>query len=262
MPNPDGTPIWYELLSSDAEASKAFYEKVIGWTVHPAAPGGMDYRMIDTGGDGFVGGLMALTPEMQAGGAKPTWLFYIGVDDVDATAAKIVEHGGSITMAPFDIPGAGRAALVADPQGVPFYIMRGASEEASTVWSPMGMGKCSWNELNTSDQAAAMDFYAALFGWKYPEKMSMGPMGDYVFVEAAGQTIGATMNQPPGSPPPAWQFYFRTSDIEAAAAKVAEAGGTVHYGPAEVPGGDRIIVASDPHGVMFGAVGPGQQGAA
>lgn len=258
MPNSHGTPIWYELLSADADASKAFYEHVIGWTVHPAQPGGMDYRMIDTGIDGFVGGLMQLTPEMTSGGAKPTWLFYIGVDDVDATAARIVDHGGSITMPPFDIPGAGRAAMVADPQGLPFYIMRGSSDQSSTAWSRMGMGKCNWNELNTSDQAGAMAFYASVFGWKYPDRMPMGPMGDYVFIEAAGETIGATMTNPPDSPPPAWQFYFRTPDIEATAAKVKDAGGTVRFGPAEVPGGDRIIVASDPHGVMFGAVGPGQ----
>ena len=257
MTNPHGTPIWYELLSSDADASKAFYEKVIGWTVHPADAGGMDYRMIDTGGNDFVGGLMGLTPEMTAGGAKPTWLFYIGVDDVDATVAKIEEKGGSVRMPAFDMPGVGRLALVADPQGVPFYVMRGASDEDSKAWDRMGMGKCNWNELNTSDQAGANAFYADVFGWTYPDKMSMGEMGDYVFVEAAGETIGATMNTPPGSPPPAWQFYFRTPDIDATAAKVTASGGTVRYGPAEVPGGDRIIVASDPHGVMFGAVGPG-----
>jgi predicted enzyme related to lactoylglutathione lyase len=58
--------------------------------------------------------------------------------------------------------------------------------------------------------------------------------------------------------PSGWRFYFRTPDIEAAAAKVADAGGTLMMGPVEVPGGDRIIVASDPMGVVFGAVGPGQ----
>ena len=49
MPNPEGTPIWYELLTADAAASTKFYEHVIGWTVQPASrPAAMDYRMIDT----------------------------------------------------------------------------------------------------------------------------------------------------------------------------------------------------------------------
>ena len=69
------------------------------------------------------------------------------------------------------------------------------------------------------------------------------------------------MNAGAGGAPVGWRFYFRAPDIEEAAAKVTRNGGTVHAGPMEVPGGDRIIVASDPHNVMFGVVGPGNQGA-
>jgi len=82
----------------------------------------------------------------------------------------------------------------------------------------------------------------------------MGEMGDYIFVEAGGQTIGATMQTPPQGQPSAWQFYFRAPDIDVAAETVRTRGGTVHAGPMDVPGGDRIIVASDPHGTMFGVV--------
>ena len=255
--NPEGTPIWYELMTADPDASKAFYDTVIGWTIEAQPSGPMDYRMIDSGNGGQVGGVMRLTEEMIAGGAKPTWLFYIGVDDVDASIAKIEAAGGSVLMPAWDIPGIGRLAMVADPQGIPFYIMRGASDASSAAFERTGMGKCNWNELSTPDQAGANAFYATVFGWTYPDKMPMGDMGDYVFVEAGGQTIGATMQTPPQGQPSAWQFYFRAPDIEAAAAKVTTQGGTVRAGPMEVPGGDRIIVASDPHGVMFGVVGPG-----
>ena len=255
--NPEGTPIWYELMTADPDASKAFYDNVIGWTIEARPSGPMDYRMIDSGNGGQVGGVMRLTEEMIAGGAKPTWLFYIGVDDVDASIAKIEAAGGSVLMPAWDIPGIGRLAMVADPQGIPFYIMRGASDASSTAFERTGMGKCNWNELSTPDQAGANAFYATVFGWTYPDKMPMGPLGDYVFIQAGDQTIGATMQTPPQGQPSAWQFYFRAPDIEAAAAKVTAQGGTVHAGPMEVPGGDRIIVASDPHGVMFGVVGPG-----
>ena len=257
MPNPHGSPIWYELLSGDAARSKAFYDDVIGWTIADKSDQpGMDYRMIATSGGDFVGGMMPLTQEMRDGGAAPAWLFYIGVDDVDATAAKIAEKGGAIHMPPFDIPGVGRLAMVGDPQGNPFYIMRGASPDSSTAWSPDGMGKCAWNELATSDQAAGDAFYAALFGWSYPDKMDMPEEmsgGAYRFIAAAGQPIGATMTAGRGQPA-GWQFYFRAPDIEAAAAKVAAGGGTVTAGPMDVPGGDRIIVATDPEGVAFGVV--------
>jgi hypothetical protein len=48
--------------------------------------------------------------DMKKNGARPTWLFYVGVDDVDATAKKVEAAGGTLLMQPFDIPGAGRAA--------------------------------------------------------------------------------------------------------------------------------------------------------
>lgn len=258
MRNPHGTPIWYELQTADPDASKTFYDRVIGWTVGAQPEGEMDYRMIATADGGAVGGMMRLMPGMQSGGARPSWLFYIGVDDVDATVDRIKALGGGVTMGPMDLPGVGRMAMVTDPQGIPFYVMRGAIDAASGAFQRDGMGKCNWNELATPDHDAANAFYAELFGWSYPDRMTMpGDMGDYVFVEVNGQPIGATLKQGAEGQPAGWQFYFRAPDIEDAAAKVREGGGSVHAGPMEVPGGDRIIVASDPHGVMFGVVGPG-----
>lgn len=257
MTNPHGTPIWYELVTADPDASKAFYDAVLGWTIEARPSGEMDYRMIDTG-DGLVGGVMRLSDAMKAGGARPRWLFYIGVDDVDTTAAAITARDGQLHMGPFDLPGIGRMAFVADPQGQPFYIMKGASDGTSTVWHRDAPGKCNWNELATSDQQGANAFYADVFGWTCPGSMPMGEMGDYMFVEAGGETIGATMRAAPGAPG-GWLFYFGAPDIHVAKATVEAQGGTVHHGPSEVPGGMMIIVASDPHGVSFGVVGPAKQ---
>jgi predicted enzyme related to lactoylglutathione lyase len=257
MRNPHGTPIWYELLTTDPDASKAFYDDVIGWTVGPALDGDMDYRMIDTGREDFVGGVMRLTPDMVEDGAKPTWLFYVGVDDVDATVAKITAAGGSTHLPAFDMPGVGRMAMVADPQGNAFYVMRGESDEASTAWQRDGMGKCNWHELSTTDHAAGNAFYADVFGWTYPDTMEMpDDMGDYVFAAVGDEVFGATMKV--SQQPPGWLFYFRAPDIEDAAAKVKAHGCAIHAGPMEVPGGDMIIIATDPHGAMFGVAAPGK----
>lgn len=264
MPNPQGTPIWYELQTGDPDGAKSFYDAVIGWVIEDRPAGEIDYRMIAArdeqgNGAGLVGGVMRLTPDMKAASAKGGWMFYIGVDDVDASAAAVEAGGGSVLAGPWDIGEIGRLAVVADPQGNPFYIMRGASSDSSTAFDRMGMGKCNWNELTTTDQEAGHAFYTELFGWTYPDKMSMpGDMGDYVFVAAGEATIGATMKQVGGAPT-GWRFYFRAPDIERAAATVAARGGTVMMGPQEVPGGDRIIVAADPQGSVFGVVGPGDR---
>ena len=90
MANAHGSFIWYELLTKDAKAAKAFYDDVVGWNIDAQpAPGGMDYRTINAS-DGAAGGLMQLNADMLAHGAKPTWLGYIGVDDVDAAVAAVV----------------------------------------------------------------------------------------------------------------------------------------------------------------------------
>lgn len=120
-------------------------------------------------------------------------------------------------------------------------------------------GWCNWNELATPDQASANKFYETLFGWTYPDKMAMGEAGDYVFIAVGENRIGATMKQG-DKQPKGWRFYFRVPDIDAAVEKVKAGGGQVHAGPMDVPGGDRVIVASDPQGVPFGIAAPGKAG--
>lgn len=258
MANHHGSFIWYELLTKDAKAAKAFYDAGVGWTIQAEpVPGGMDYRVIEAS-DGQAGGVMQLSADMLAGGAKPGWLGYIGVDDVDASVAAVVEAGGQVHLPAFDIPGIGRLAMVTDPQGIPFYVMRGASPESSKAYSRMGMQHVSWNELITPDHDAALDFYGKLFGINKVGAMPMGEMGDYTFIangDSQGEAVGAVMRTPPGGHP-GWFFYFRVPDINAAKARVESLGGKVRMGPMEVPGGEWVISADDPEGAPFGLVAP------
>jgi predicted enzyme related to lactoylglutathione lyase len=252
--NPHGSFIWYELLAADPDNAAAFYGEVIGWTAAGSGQPGMDYRIFSAAGKP-VAGHMKLPDGAEEAGMRPGWLGYIGVDDVDSAVARIVEAGGEVHMPAMDLDGVGRMALVADPQGLPFYVIRGASEEASPSFDWVKAGHCSWNELSTPDQSGALDFYSSLFGWEKGDVMPMGEMGGYQFIHHGGQMIGAVMTNPPGIPA-GWKFAFGVRDVEEVARKIAAAGGTVHHGPAEVPGGDRVVMASDPEGVRFMAVGP------
>jgi len=256
MSNPHGTPIWYELQSHDPDAAARFYEAVVGWAIEGRPPGEVDYRMISAGA-GHVGGLAGLREGAVPPTMTPGWKVYIGVDDVDAAARALVDGGGTVMTAPFDLPGVGRMAFVADPQGTPFNLMRGATEGAeSTSFSPTLPGRGSWNELSTSDQPAALAFYTGLFGWRVAGAMPMGATGDYTFLALGETPLGAAMTGQPGSTP-AWRFYFRVPDADAAAAAITANGGTVEHGPTDVPGGARVVVARDPQGAAFGVVSGG-----
>ena len=158
----------------------------------------------------------------------------------------------------FDIPDIGRLAMVTDPQGIPFYVMRGASPERSTAYQRTGMGHVAWNELLAPDDAAALAFYADQFGLTRAGAMPMGEMGDYSFIantESKGDAIGAVMRTPPGGRS-GWFFYFRVPEIGAAKARIEAGGGTIRQGPMQVPGGEWVISADDPEGVPFGVVAP------
>jgi uncharacterized protein len=257
-PNPTGDFIWYELMTPDPEGSKAFYDAVIGWTIGDATPEYNGYRMIGAEG-GYAGGVLPITPEMQQHGARPTWLGYLNVADVDAAVASIERAGGKALMPATDIPNVGRIAMAADPQGAAFYVMKpippaGHENEPSTVFSPEKAGRCAWNELSTSDPIAARRFYGEQFGWTSDDFMPMGEHGEYRFIDHHGLRLGAIAGAMNGQPPH-WRFYFTVASVSAAKQTAEAKGGKVVTGPMEVPGGGHIIVGFDPQGAEFALVG-------
>jgi predicted enzyme related to lactoylglutathione lyase len=257
--NPAGNFIWYELMTTDADGAKAFYDAVVGWNVDAQSHFPNGYRMIGRSDGKMAGGILPLTDEMRQHGASPTWLGYINVEDVDASVAAIEQAGGKALMPAFDIPQVGRVAMVADPQGAPFYIMKpippeGQPDAVSDVFSPTEQQRVGWNELSTSDPAAARRFYTKQFAWDDGEFMPMGEMGEYRFLDHDGTRIGALCGTMPGGQTK-WRYYFRVPSIAAAKAAAEQHGATVHMGPHEVPTGDFIIIGSDPQGAEFALVG-------
>jgi len=97
MTNPCGSFIWYELMTPDPDAAATFYGSVVGWKIAPQPSpeaGGMDYRMIERSDGGMAGGVLKLTEETTSGGARPCWMPYLYVTDVDAEVAAIEKEGG------------------------------------------------------------------------------------------------------------------------------------------------------------------------
>lgn len=253
MSNFNGSFVWFELMTSDPDAAESFYKHVVGWSATDA--GFPDWRYTILKADGApVGGLMKM-PAKAPPDAKPGWIGYVGVDDVDSYAARIREAGGSLCHGPADIPGVGRFAVVADPEGAVFALFKGASEEAPPPSAPRAPGRLGWRELNAADQEKAFSFYAGLFGWTKAEAMDMGPMGVYQIFAIGGTPVGgfAPKREAPKS---FWRYYFNVDNIEAAAARVKEKGGEILHGPQQVPGGSWIIIGHDPQGAPFALVAP------
>lgn len=254
-----GSWIWYELMSPDPDGAKAFYEAVVGWSISTGHGNDTDYGFLSNADGSMAGGLLRLTKDMTDHGARPCWLGYIGVDDVDASVTAIEAAGGHALMPARDVEMAGRIAMMADCCGAPFYVMTptpppggGESNVFSATRNP---GRCGWNELMAGNAANAIAFYTGQFGWTLPEPMDMGAMGQYQFIAHDDVTIGAIMQKMPQVPAATWNHYFWVPSIEAAQAAVTASGGQVVNGPMQVPGDDWIIQGIDPQGAMFALVG-------
>ena len=251
-----GDFVWHELVTSDVSAAADFYTKVLGWSVADSGLPGTTY-MVCSAGATPVAGLMPIPETAAPAGMKPKWFGYVGVADVDVKAEDLKAAGGAVQHGPADIPGVGRFAVVADPQGGCFHLFKSDSPPPPEV--PLGTpGTVGWNELHAGDGERAFAFYASLFGWTKDEAIPMGPMGTYQLFANGGPAIGGMMTKMPDQLAPAWLYYFNVEAIDAAAGRATEAGGKVVHGPSEVPGGQWIVQCLDPQGALFAMVAPGR----
>ena len=261
MTKPAGGFIWYELMTPDSAAAKAFYEPVVGWTMTTGHASDDDYGFITRSDGGMAGGVLRLSQDMIEQGARPAWVGYLHVTDVDSAVGAIEAAGGKSLMPARDIAMAGRVAMVADPQGAPIYVMKPTPpadrpDAESDVFSVDRPQHVRWNELQSSDPEASVAFYIAHFGWSQQGEMDMGPMGKYRFIQHDGITLGAIMPKLPVVAHSTWSYYIGIDDIDRAAAAVTARGGTLNGAIMEIPGGEFSVHASDPQGTAFGLVGP------
>jgi len=118
-PPAEGVFVWDELGTNDADAAQRFYETVFGWTATDMGPDYGGYRIFNRGETG-VAGFMTLPDDSFS----PKWQPYVAVEDTDATVAKAAELGASTIVEPMDVPKVGRVAVLRDPQGATFGIIK------------------------------------------------------------------------------------------------------------------------------------------
>ena len=235
-----GTFIWHGNQSTDVEKAKSFYTELLGWQTEEW-PGEQEYTIIKVGDKGH-GGISA-----AQGGAPSHWMGNVFVEDTDETARRAEAAGGRILFGPESIPEVGRFALIADPQGatVTAFTPQGEGGE-------LGEGVFVWDELHTSDPAAAKSFYGEVFGWSASDQ-DMGGMTYTIFKRAGDIDVGGCMQLEEGmQAPPHWLVYISTRDIDATTARAKELGATVFVEPTDIPNMGRFSVVQDPAGAVFG----------
>jgi predicted enzyme related to lactoylglutathione lyase len=235
-----GTFSWVELLTSDADAAKAFYTSVFGWEYrdNPVGDDQVYSTALQDGQD--VGALYASEQ-------PPHWNCYVTVASADASATRASELGASVVAEAFDIFDVGRMAVIVDPVGAALCLWEPKRHIGATLVN--APGALAWNDLITPDPAGSARFYGDLFGWTTDEVP--GDSG-YRVIKNGERSNGGMMPLDPrmGATPPNWIPYFGHEDVDRLLGEIAGLGGQVLNGPMRLPQGS-IAVLSDPQGAAF-----------
>jgi predicted enzyme related to lactoylglutathione lyase len=270
MPQRDGyipgVPCWIDSNQPDPEAAAEFYRGLFGWEVEDVMPPGSEGRYFMARIRGLdVAAVGSIPP-----GAPPNavWNTYIWVDDVDETAAKVRDAGGTALREPFDVLDSGRMAVFADPEGAAFSVWQAREHKGARIVNEAG--SLNFNGLGTRDVEGAKAFYGAVFGWQTMtvgggnEMWTLPGYGDHLEESTPGlremvaemggpagfEDVVASINPIPDDQPdvrPHWSVTFATDDADATAAKAAELGGTVVVPPFDAPW-VRMTLIADPAG--------------
>jgi len=264
-----GVPCWIDTSQPDPEAAVDFYGGLFGWefknVVPPGAPG--KYFLA------FLRGREVAAISSISESAPPTamWDTYVWVDSADEAASTVREAGGGVVREPFDVPGAGRMAVFADPEGAVFCVWQAGQHRGARVVNEPG--SLNFNDLHTRDVEGAKSFYGSVFGWKTLalgsafEAWTLPGYGDFLerqdpdlrkrLAELGGpagfEDVVASLNPIADDQldlPAHWGVTFAVDDADAVAAKAEELGGTVVVPPFDAPW-VRMTVLTDPQGATF-----------
>ena len=221
----------YHLRTTDVSAARAFYAAVLG-TVEVE--------------------IFQLHEQALARGARPHWLGYIDVADVDATASAFAARGATPLGPKWVNPQGLEAAVMRDPGGAILALAKPAASNAAP--GP----EVAWHALNTRDLEGARANYQALFGWQFAEPIEIDGIGSvFPFAWGLEDEILGSISDITERPAvhPHWTFHFRVPDLEPALAAVRAHGG-VALDPLVLPSGDRVAVCDDAQGAAFALFAP------
>jgi predicted enzyme related to lactoylglutathione lyase len=238
---------WTELHTTDPTAARGFYGELFGWKLEDMPMPAGSYAIASVGGRHVAG--LTKTPEQAAKmGAPPSWLSYIAVDDVKASAAMAAKLGGKIVMDATPM-GPGTFAVIQDPTGGIFLLWHTTQSMGTFLYGEPGA--LNWNELISTDAAAAENFYTKLFGWN--AETNQMPSGPYTVFKNGDRFVGGLMAQPPDmkGAPSMWATYFNVTDVDTSITKATRLGAKTLVPAMDIPGVGRFAWLSDPQGAAF-----------
>jgi uncharacterized protein len=258
--HPPGSFCWIELGTTDQQAAKQLYGQLFGWTADDM-PMGPDefYTMFKLNGL-EVAACYKLRPGQVQTGVPVYWMLYMAVADVDGSAKRASELGGTVLLPPFDVFTAGRMAVIQDPTGVVFSMWQ--AKEHIGLRLVHEEGALCWADLLTKDRDRAAEFYSALFGWTIEKEDESHHR--YYHIKRGTEYVGgmpAPDQQLPGTTPH-WSIYFQTANCEKKTALAQSLGAKPLVANMKRENVGTLSIVADPQGATFCLFESARKGAA
>src|ERR1017187_2378596 len=100
-------------------------------------------------------------------------------------------------------------------------------------------------QLSTNDYAGAKHFYAELFGWRIDSSSPPAPEYTELYVTGEPKPVAGIMPASPAGASSRWIPVIEVSDVDVAAQRAQDLGGTLAVPPVDIPGKGRHCVIVD-----------------
>ncbi|WP_455365675.1 VOC family protein [Kaarinaea lacus] len=244
-----GKFIWFDLATAEIEKQKEFYSTVFGWTFRSIGNASDDYTLI-VNGDHNVAGMFAVKPKE---GAKvgALWIGLMSTDDPEKAVNIVRQGGGAVHTAPTTMAQRGTYALLRDPEGALFGVIK--SDSGDPPDKPSQIGDFLWMDLFVDQPEKAGQFYQQLGGYEI-SKDAVDDSVDRLILTSHGKSRAGIVPLPKDANRAGWLPYIRVADVNETLKKVSEAGGYIMVAPDQDLLDGNLAIFSDPQGGVLGVV--------
>jgi uncharacterized protein len=244
-----GKFIWVDLFTADPAVSTKFYAELFGWQWEVVDHSPQAYQIAYQNGLPVAGAVKR--PPAKGEATKALWIGYISVPDVGATVKQVQARGGRTLLAPRLVPDRGELALLADPQGALFGVMKSSSGDPGDYRPELG--EWYWTQLFADDAAKATAFYQAVIGYDVHPASSTLPTAS-MYLIGSGQVRASVAQLPDSKFKPSWLGFITVASLAETTAKAQALGGAVLVPPHRVSDGAEVAVIADPLGAPVGLI--------
>jgi hypothetical protein len=247
-PRLPGKFVWADLATDQVHTAQKFFADLFGWRFRVVGS-----YAIALNYDRPIAGFFQVDRPKDRPEAKPRWFGYISVPSVDRAQRTVLKNGGRVLAPPRKMPNRGEQAVLADPEGAVFGVIKSSSGDPEDLLPQPG--DWVWIQLLSHNGKKAAEFYRDLAGYEVVENTITNSLSDYVLVSKGyARATVRTLRPDAQNVRPTWLPFIRVTSVADWVEKAAKLGGKVLLSPKPQLLDGRLAVLADPTGAEIGVM--------